>query len=116
MEVGEFEGTFRYTIFQVMSVLTTTGFGTKDIGSDFFPAVSRQLFLIMMVIGGCVGSTGGGIKVLRIAILNRLMIRELLKLRVSEKASTNLVIDKHIVPDEESHRVGALFFALYGRQ
>jgi trk system potassium uptake protein TrkH len=111
LDVGELEGSFRYTIFQVVSILTTTGFGTKDIGSDFFPALSKQLFLVMMVIGGCVGSTGGGIKVLRIAILNRLMFRELLKLRVPGRASTELVIDRRIVPPEESHRVGALFFA-----
>lgn len=109
-DVGELERSFRYTIFQVVSILTTTGFGTKDIGSEFFPALSKQLFLIMMVIGGCVGSTGGGIKVLRVAILNRLMFRELLRLRVSGRASTELVIDKRIVPPEESHRVGALFF------
>ena len=110
MDVGEYERSFRYSIFQVMSILTTTGFGTKDIGSDFFPALSKQLFLIMMVIGGCVGSTGGGIKVLRVAILNRLMLMELFKLRVSGRASTDLVIDKRIVAHEESHRVGALFF------
>ena len=110
IDVGEFEGPFRYTVFQVISVLTTTGFGTKDIGSDFFPALSKQLFLVMMVIGGCVGSTGGGIKVLRVAILNRLMLVELLRLRVSGKASTDLVIDKRIVAHEESRRVGALFF------
>jgi trk system potassium uptake protein TrkH len=110
VDVGEFEHSFRYTIFQVVSILTTTGFGTKDIGSEFFPALSKQLFLIMMVIGGCVGSTGGGIKVLRIAVLNRLMLTELFKLRVSGRASTGLVIDKEIVPDVEIHRVGALFF------
>lgn len=108
--IGTFENSFRYTIFQVISVLTTTGFGTKDIGANFFPALSRQLFLIMMVIGGCVGSTGGGIKVLRVAILNRLMLRELFKLRTPRKASTGLVIDKKTVPDNESHRVAALFF------
>jgi len=109
-DTGELERSFRYTIFQVISILTTTGFGTKDIGSDFFPALSKQLFLVMMVIGGCVGSTGGGIKVLRIVILHRLFIIELFKLRVSTKASTDLVINKKIVPDEESHRVSALFF------
>ncbi len=110
LEAGELENTFRTTIFQVMSVLTTTGFGTKDIGSDFFGAASKQLFLVMMVIGGCVGSTGGGFKVLRIAILNRLMLRELFKIRVSGKASSGMVIDKKIVPDSEIHRIGTLFF------
>lgn len=107
---AEFEAIFRNTIFQVISILTTTGFGTKDIGSDFFPATSKQLFLVMMVIGGCVGSTGGGFKVLRIAILNRLILRELFKLRVSPRASSELVIDRKILPDSEVRRVAGLFF------
>jgi trk system potassium uptake protein TrkH len=110
VDLGEFERSFRYSIFQVMSILTTTGFGTEDIGSDFFGAMSKQLFLIMMVIGGCVGSTGGGFKVLRVAILNRLMFRELFKLRASDRASAGLIIDKKIIPEEEVDRVSALFF------
>lgn len=107
---GEIESTFRYSIFQVISILTTTGFGTKDIGSEFFGALSKQLFLAMMVIGGCAGSTGGGLKVLRIAILNRLMFRELFKLRTSPKASSDLIIDKKLVHDDEVRRVAAFFF------
>ncbi len=105
------ERSFRLALFQVVSILTTTGFGTQDIASGFFPACSRLLFICMMVIGGCVGSTGGGIKVLRIAILGRLMAREVLRLRVPRRASTRLVIDGKIVPDDEIHRVCALFFA-----
>jgi trk system potassium uptake protein TrkH len=114
LNASEFEKIFRNTIFQVIAILTTTGFGTEDIGSDFFGAFSRQLFLIMMVIGGCVGSTGGGFKVLRIAILNKLMFRELFKLRVPSRASTPLVIDQAIVPDDESHRIAGLFFVWMG--
>lgn len=93
-----------------MSILTSTGFVARDIGSDFFGALSKQLFLAMMVIGGCVGSTSGGFKILRIAILNRLLFRELLKLRISSRASSGVVIDKKIVPDDEVDRVAALFF------
>lgn len=111
INLSEFERSFRHSLFQVMSILTTTGFGTKDIGSDFFGALSKQLFLAMMVIGGCVGSTGGGFKVLRVAILNRLILRELLKLRISGNASTGVVIDGKIVPEDEVDRVAALFFA-----
>jgi len=111
---AELERTFRYGIFQIIALLTTTGFGTQDIGSPFFGAASRQLFLVMMLIGGCVGSTGGGFKVLRIAILNRLMLRELLKFRVSPRASTALVIDGKIVPEGEVDRVAALFFTWVG--
>ncbi len=104
------EETFRYGIFQVVSVMTTTGFGTKDIGADYFGAASRQLFLVMMVIGGCVGSTGGGFKVLRIAILKKLTSREIFRLRVSKNTSQKLVIDKNIISNDEIHRVGCLFF------
>ncbi len=109
---GKLEKTFRYTIFQVISILTTTGFVTQDIGSGFFPALSKQLFLAMMVIGGCVGSTACGIKVLRVAVLKRLMTRELFKIRTSGKTpiSSGLVIDRKIVPEDEVYRIAALFF------
>jgi trk system potassium uptake protein TrkH len=106
----EIESSFRYSVFQVMSILTTTGFSTKDIGSEFFGALSKQLFLVMMVIGGCAGSTGGGFKVLRVAILNRLMFRETFKLRTSPRASADLIIDKRIVPEDEVRRIAAIFF------
>jgi len=111
ISAAEAERTLRSSLFQVMAIITTTGFGTQDIGSDFFGAASQQLFLVMMVIGGCVGSTSGGFKVLRVAILNRLVLRELFKTKVSSRASTGLLIDKHIVPDAEIHRVAALFFS-----
>jgi trk system potassium uptake protein TrkH len=107
---GNIERVFRVSVFQVTSILTTTGFGTEDIASDFFPALARQLFLAMMLIGGCVGSTGGGLKVMRVVLLGRLMIRELYKLRVPRSASTRLIMDKRPVSDEESHRTAALFF------
>ncbi len=105
------EETIRICLFQVVSIITTTGFATRDIGSSFFPPLSRQLFLVMMVIGGCVGSTGGGIKVLRIAILKRLLGRVLFRTRVSEKASSSVIVDKTIIPTYEVNRVSSLFFA-----
>ncbi len=110
VNLSEFECSFRHSIFQVISILTTSGFATKNISSDFFGVAAKQLFLVMMVIGGCVGSTAGGFKVLRIAILNRLMFRELFKLRTSSKASTGLIIDRKILPEDELHRIAALFF------
>lgn len=110
VDLGEVERSFRHSIFQVISILTTSGFTTMNIGSDFFGVAAKQLFLIMMVIGGCVGSTAGGFKVLRIAILNRLMFREIFKLRTSGKASVGLIIDRKILPEDEVHRIAALFF------
>jgi trk system potassium uptake protein TrkH len=110
VSLSDFEQAFRHSLFQVVSIITTTGFATRDIGSDFFGAMSKQLFLVMMVVGGCVGSTSGGFKVLRIAVLNRLMFRELFKIRTSERASADLVIDKRTIGRDEIHRVAALFF------
>ena len=109
--LSDIEAVFRRSFFQVTSILTTTGFSTQDIDSAFFPVLSRQIFLAMMVIGGCVGSTGGGIKVMRVVILKRLLHRELFKLRAPSKASRSLIIDRKSVSSEEVHRTAALFFA-----
>jgi trk system potassium uptake protein TrkH len=110
VDLGEVERSFRHSLFQVISILTTSGFTTMNINSDFFGVAAKQLFLVMMVIGGCVGSTAGGFKVVRVAILNRLMFREIFKLRISSKASTGLIIDRKILPEDEVHRISALFF------
>ena len=71
------EENLRAVIFQVAAIITTTGFSTRDISGSFFGPAARQLFLLMMVIGGCIGSTGGGFKVLRVAILVKTVRREL---------------------------------------
>jgi len=106
-----FEDDFRTALFQVVSILTTTGFGTRDIATSYFGESARQLFLVMMVIGGCVGSTGGGIKVLRVAILNKLFQREVYRLRVPGNAITTVVVDGKAIDLDEIQRVASLFFA-----
>ena len=63
----------------------------------------------MMVIGGCVGSTGGGIKVLRVVIFNRLIRREVFRLRVPSNAITTIVVDGKVIELDEIQRVAALF-------
>ncbi|MBE6023837.1 MAG: TrkH family potassium uptake protein [Cellulosilyticum sp.] len=57
---------FRYTSFQVASVMTTTGYMTADY--NLWPMFSKILLLLIMFIGGCAGSTAGGIKISRILI------------------------------------------------
>ena len=106
-----FESNVRAIAFQVVSIITTTGFGTHDIGGPFFGHVARQLFLVMMVIGGCVGSTGGGIKVLRVGILAKLVRRELFRLRTPPRSVSTVVIDGKPVSSNEIYRIGAMFFA-----
>ncbi len=100
----------RKTLFQVISVLTTTGYGTYNINASFFPALAKQLFLLLMLFGGCVGSTAGGVKLIRIAILNRLFKREVDKVSLPEHAVLPVVIDGKIISDKEVFRIVALFF------
>lgn len=65
----------RYTSFQAASILTTTGFATADF--DLWPAFSKYILFALMFIGGCSGSTGGGIKVIRIATLFKQAVTEM---------------------------------------
>ena len=106
-----FEDDFRTALFQVVSIITTTGFGTRDIATSYFGEGARQLFLVMMVIGGCVGSTGGGIKVLRVVILNKLFQREVYRLRVPANAITTVIVDGKAIDLNEIQRAASLFFA-----
>jgi trk system potassium uptake protein TrkH len=107
---GRLESDFRTVSFQVVSILTTTGFGTRDIGGAHFGEAARQLFLVMMVIGGCVGSTGGGIKVLRVGILFRLIRREVYRVIAPRRALTDIFVDGKRLEPAELRRVAGLFF------
>ncbi len=65
----------RHAFFQVGSVITTTGFASADF--DLWPETSRTILVILMFIGACAGSTGGGIKVSRIIILVKTFFKEI---------------------------------------
>lgn len=64
--------------FQVSSIMTTTGFATVDF--NLWPTFSKVILIMIMFVGGCAGSTGGGIKVSRIVILFKSLKREVQKL------------------------------------
>ncbi|MFN2364606.1 MAG: TrkH family potassium uptake protein [Halarsenatibacteraceae bacterium] len=107
----EIEENFRKVLFQVVSVLTTTGFGTEDIGAPYFTAFARQLFLFLMLVGGSVGSTGGGIKVYRALILKELFTREIKTLGYPRRAVKPIVINNSIIEKSEIYRIAGIFFA-----
>ena len=64
---GSIGESLRHAAFQVSSIITTTGFATVDF--DLWPAFSKGILLVLMMIGACAGSTGGGIKVARVLLL-----------------------------------------------
>lgn len=65
----------RHATFQVASIITTTGFATVDF--DMWPEYSKHMLVLLMIIGACSGSTGGGIKVSRIIILVKSFFTEI---------------------------------------
>ena len=74
-EFQTFFSSFRYGLFQIVSILTTTGFVTSDF--DLWNQFSRGLLLLLMFIGGCAGSTGGGMKVIRHVLFVKILGMEL---------------------------------------
>jgi len=106
--VGE---SFRHSLFQVISIATSTGYATRDIASSYFPHLARQVFLVLMVIGGCAGSTSGGLKVARIALLWRLMARQV-RMALKPDASIDLLLmDGQRVTRQDAYGAAGLLFA-----
>lgn len=68
---------FQQAAFQVASIITTTGYATANF--DLWPQVSRTILVMLMFVGACAGSTGGGIKVSRFLILIKTVRKELLQ-------------------------------------
>ncbi len=64
----------RAAFFQVSSIITTTGFATVDF--NLWPEFSKHMLVLLMIIGACAGSTGGGLKVSRVIILFKSFVAE----------------------------------------
>ena len=73
-----FAETLRQSFFQVSSVITTTGYATTNF--DLWPAFSKGILFVLMFIGACAGSTGGGLKISRVLLIFKIITRELRRL------------------------------------
>ncbi len=96
------------TIFQGFSALTTTGFSTTVIAS--LPDGAKAVLAVLMWIGGGVGSTAGGIKILRIAILVNMVYLVFLRYFLPREAVTPFRVGGVPVSEEEIFRIVAYFF------
>lgn len=79
----------RDVFFSVSSIITTTGFSTVDFGK--WPLFSRMIILLLMFIGGCAGSTAGGLKVSRVSLLVKSAIAEFKRMSQPNR----IVVIKH---------------------
>ena len=96
----------RHSSFQVASIITTTGFASTDF--DLWPETSKVILVILMFIGACAGSTGGGIKVSRFIILIKSIGKEL-KSYVHPKSVSKITMDGSPVEHEIVRSVNVFF-------
>ena len=96
---GTLAETIRHAAFTVSSIMTTTGFATTDF--DLWPAFSKAIIMLLMIIGACAGSTGGGLKVARLLLLVKSLMRnigQVLKPRKVQMVRNNgAVVDEKIL-------------------
>jgi len=97
----------RYASFQVSSIITTTGFATADF--NVWPTFSQIILILLMFLGACAGSTGGGIKCIRVILLLKIIKREIAKLN-HPRAVQTVRINGRRVEEETLSGVMAFFF------
>ncbi|MEZ6096948.1 MAG: TrkH family potassium uptake protein [Pirellulaceae bacterium] len=101
----------RYGLFQVVSIMTTTGFCTTDF--DQWHSLSKGLLLLLMFVGGCSGSTGGGMKVIR-----HLLFAKILRIEIEHSFHPRVVrllrVGGKAVEDQELRRGIMVYFGLVG--
>ena len=99
------EETVRHAAFQVSSIMTTTGFTTTDF--DLWPSFAKGTLLLLMVVGACAGSTGGGLKCIRVLLLFKVLgrnIRQILNPRkVLVVRSNGKVVDEKVLSNTNAY-------------
>jgi len=101
--------TLRFAAFQVTSIITTTGFATADY--ELWPAMSQIILLLCMIMGASAGSTGGGMKCLRIMLCFKFCYKELFKL-IHPRAVKPVKLGGKPVADDIVHSIMG-FLALF---
>lgn len=96
MHPASAETAFRAALFQVTSIITTTGFITADY--EQWPPLSQILILVLMFVGGCTGSTAGGLKIVRILLLFKIIHREFRRM-VHRHGVFAVRLSDRVVPD-----------------
>ena len=99
----------RQSVFQVASIVTTTGYATADF--NLWPGLSKGIIFVLMFLGGCAGSTAGGLKMSRVLVLTRMVRREMRHMLHPRSVSTVKLEGKQL--DESTLSGIATYFLLY---
>ena len=106
---GNVGTSFRHSAFQVASIITTSGFSTADF--DLWPEFAKGILVLLMVIGACAGSTGGGFKVSRVLILMKGVGKEISSI-IHPQRVKKLYLDREPL-QEETVRTTNAYAAIY---
>jgi trk system potassium uptake protein TrkH len=106
---GPGEESLRQSTFQVVSIMTTTGYTTADF--NLWPAFLKITLVLLMFVGGCAGSTGGGIKVIRIYVATKTAFKSIIK-AISPNVVMPVKVDSKPVVDAYVMRTAA-FIIIY---
>lgn len=106
---GSLGETARHAFFQVGSIITTTGYATTDF--DLWPEFSKTILVLLMFMGACAGSTGGGMKVSRLLILGKTLRKEL-SLILHPRQVKKIRLNGHPV-EHETVRNTNVFLVIY---
>ena len=98
----------RHAAFQVGSIITTTGYATTDF--NLWPEFSRTILVLLMFVGACAGSTGGGIKVSRLLIMAKTVKKELFSF-AHPRGVKKIKMDGHPVAHETVRAVNIFLIA-----
>ena len=101
--------TIRSSLFHVLTIISTCGFQGEHYDYDLWGRAFWLPTLLMMVCGGCAGSTAGGIKVVRVVILLKNVVQELLQ-HLSPRKFFSILLNNSPIPQEHAHRVMAFMF------
>lgn len=99
----------RHSFFQVSAIITTTGYMTYDF--DLWPNLSKTILLLLMFLGACAGSTGGGLKISRVMLLFKMIGREIKKL-VHPRSVSVVKFEGKTVEEKTLSSVSS-YFAIY---
>lgn len=106
---GTLEETIRHAAFQVASIVTTTGFATTDF--DLWPSLSKMILLMLMLVGACAGSTGGGFKFGRLLLILKTIKRNVQQVLKPQKVQVVRVNDRPV--DEKILENTNAYLAIY---
>ena len=106
--ISSFGDALKHSAFSVASIISTTGFATEDFA--LWPMFSQILLLLIMFVGACAGSTGGGIKVSRVVVLGKSASNEVGKM-LHPKRVKHVTMDGHVVEQDVVRSICAFIVA-----